>query len=114
MHQIARLRTPCEFPDNTHRLKGLSGFLSHTGGSVSRDTPAALLDAQDNDCDVIVSKIRGLKSITFVHGLDLIVRNSFYPLIFIPFIRRPDIVVVNSHNTAKLAEQISQLAIADG
>jgi len=49
MHQIARLRTPCEFPDNTHRLKGLSGLLSHTGGSVSRDTPAALLDAQDEE-----------------------------------------------------------------
>ena len=54
---------------------------------------------------VIVSKIRGLKSITFVHGLDLIVRNRIYQLTFIPFIRRSDIVVANSHNTARLAEQ---------
>jgi phosphatidylinositol alpha-1,6-mannosyltransferase len=58
---------------------------------------------------VIVSKIRGLKSITFVHGLDLIVRNRFYQLIFIPFIRRSDIVVANSHNTEKLAEQAGVL-----
>ena len=54
---------------------------------------------------VIVSKIHGLKSITFVHGLDLIVRNRIYQSIFIPFIRRSDIVVANSRNTARLAEQ---------
>jgi len=54
---------------------------------------------------VIVSKIHDLKSITFVHGLDLIVRNRIYQSIFIPFIRRSDIVVANSRNTAMLAEQ---------
>lgn len=54
---------------------------------------------------VIVSKIHGLKSITFVHGLDLIVKNRIYQSIFIPFIRRSDIVVANSRNTAMLAEQ---------
>ena len=54
---------------------------------------------------VIVSKIHDLKSITFVHGLDLIVRNRIYQSIFIPFIRRSDIVVANSRNTARLAEQ---------
>jgi phosphatidylinositol alpha-1,6-mannosyltransferase len=54
---------------------------------------------------VIVSTIRGLKSITFIHGLDLIVRSRIYQLIFIPFIRRSDIVVANSRNTARLAEQ---------
>lgn len=54
---------------------------------------------------VIVSKLRGMRSITFVHGLDLIVRNRIYQSVFIPFIRRSDIVVANSRNTAKLAEQ---------
>ena len=54
---------------------------------------------------VIVSTIRGLKSITFIHGLDLIVRNRIYQSIFIPFIRRSDILVANSRNTARLAEQ---------
>lgn len=55
---------------------------------------------------VIVSIIRNLKSITFVHGLDLIVRNRIYQSIFIPFIRHSDIVVANSRNTARLAEQV--------
>jgi phosphatidylinositol alpha-1,6-mannosyltransferase len=54
---------------------------------------------------VIVSTIRGLKSIAFIHGLDLIVRSRIYQLIFIPFIRHSDIVVANSRNTARLAEQ---------
>lgn len=54
---------------------------------------------------VIVSKIRGLKSITFVHGLDLVVQNRIYQSIFIPFIRQSDVVVANSHSTAKLAEK---------
>ena len=54
---------------------------------------------------VIVSKIRGFKSITFVHGLDLIVKNRIYQSIFLPFIRCSDIVLANSRNTARLAEQ---------
>jgi phosphatidylinositol alpha-1,6-mannosyltransferase len=53
---------------------------------------------------VIASKLCAMKSVTFVHGLDLIVRSRVYQLVFLPFIRRSDIVVANSHNTARLAK----------
>jgi len=52
---------------------------------------------------VIASKLCAMKSVTFVHGLDLIVKSRIYQLFFLPFIRRSDIVVANSHNTARLA-----------
>jgi phosphatidylinositol alpha-1,6-mannosyltransferase len=54
---------------------------------------------------VIASKLCAMKSVTFVHGLDLIVKSRIYQLVFLPFIRRSDIVVANSHNTARLARK---------
>lgn len=44
------------------------------------------------------------KVVTFVHGLDLVVSNSFYQMFFLPAIRKCDEVWVNSHNTGQLAK----------
>jgi len=55
---------------------------------------------------VIISRLRGIHSITFIHGLDLIANNRIYQNIFVPFIKYSDIVVANSHNTARLAEKV--------
>jgi phosphatidylinositol alpha-1,6-mannosyltransferase len=54
---------------------------------------------------VIISWLRGIPSITFIHGLDLIANNRIYQKIFVPFIKYSDVVVANSHNTAQLAEK---------
>jgi phosphatidylinositol alpha-1,6-mannosyltransferase len=39
----------------------------------------------------------------YVHGLDIVVANSLYRLVWLPFIRRADRIVANSRNTADLA-----------
>jgi len=52
----------------------------------------------------LVGKRFKVPIITFVHGLDLVVKNKIYQQVFVPAIRRSDIVIVNSHNTAKLAK----------
>ncbi len=52
----------------------------------------------------LVGKLFKIPVITFVHGLDLVVKNRLYQQIFVPAIKHSDIVIVNSHNTAKLAK----------
>ena len=52
----------------------------------------------------LVGKRFKIPVITFVHGLDLVVKNRIYQQVFVPAIKRSDIVIVNSHNTAKLAK----------
>ena len=47
--------------------------------------------------------IRGARNAVFVHGLDLVVANRLYQAIFVPAIRRHDLVIANSSNTRKLA-----------
>ena len=54
---------------------------------------------------MLASRLKGIPCITFVHGLDLIVKNRIYQKVFVPAIRRSDIVIANSANTARLAEQ---------
>lgn len=41
--------------------------------------------------------------VTFVHGLDLVLPNRLYQMLFLPAIRASDSIWVNSHNTQKLA-----------
>lgn len=51
---------------------------------------------------VILSKIQKIPSISFVHGLDLIVDSTIYQTFFIPFISRLSLVIANSTNTKNL------------
>ncbi len=53
---------------------------------------------------IIIGKLFKIPTITFLHGLDIVVENRFYEWIFLPVIRRSDKIIVNSFNTAKLAE----------
>jgi len=44
-----------------------------------------------------------IPAVSFVHGLDLIAENKVYQKFFVPWLRRMDIVIANSRNTARLA-----------
>lgn len=52
---------------------------------------------------VLISKLLGIPSIIYTHGLDLVTNNPVYQLVFIPFIRSGSTVIANSNNTARLA-----------
>ena len=45
----------------------------------------------------------GASFVVYLHGLDVIAPNFFYQAIWLPFIRRADLVLVNSRNTRRLA-----------
>ena len=47
-----------------------------------------------------IAKARG---VIFVHGLDLVVENRVYQHLFVPFLRRHDLVIANSQNTRRIA-----------
>jgi phosphatidylinositol alpha-1,6-mannosyltransferase len=53
----------------------------------------------------IVGRWYGAQVIVYVHGLDIIVPSVIYRLLWIPFIRRADRIIANSHATATLAVQ---------
>jgi phosphatidylinositol alpha-1,6-mannosyltransferase len=52
---------------------------------------------------VLLSKILRAKSIILVHGLDIVVDSRIYQTLFLPFLRRSDLIVSNSRNTTRLA-----------
>ena len=49
----------------------------------------------------------GARSIVYVHGLDLLVRNLLYKTFWLPTLRRFDQVIANSSNTAGIAVRMS-------
>jgi phosphatidylinositol alpha-1,6-mannosyltransferase len=54
---------------------------------------------------LLASRLRRIPCITFIHGLDLIVKNRVYQKVFVPAIRHSDLIIANSANTARLAEE---------
>ena len=50
-----------------------------------------------------LAKLSGARSILLLHGLDIIADSRLYQWLFVPFLRRADLVVCNSNNTARLA-----------
>jgi len=54
---------------------------------------------------VLISKLRNTRSMVLVHGLDLIASSRIYQAIFVPMIRHADVVIANSNNTARLAQE---------
>ena len=52
---------------------------------------------------VLLAGLFKAKSILMVHGLDIIVDSRLYQLLFVPFLRRADLVICNSKNTSDLA-----------
>lgn len=65
----------------------------HAGSGLA--TPAAWMAA----------RATGAKVTAFVHGLDLVADNRLYQSLFLPAIRRCDMVFANSHHTLALAQQ---------
>ena len=55
---------------------------------------------------LLIGTLFNIPVITFIHGLDLVVKNRIYQRIFVPAIRRCDKIIANSHNTALLAESV--------
>lgn len=53
----------------------------------------------------IIGRIYSIPVITFVYGLDLVVKNSIYQSCFVPFIKYSDMVITISENTKNLAVQ---------
>lgn len=47
---------------------------------------------------------RHIPSLTFLHGLDIVAKNPFYQNLWLPCLRKVDVVVTNSANTKRLAE----------
>ncbi|MGI9222162.1 MAG: glycosyltransferase family 4 protein [Woeseiaceae bacterium] len=52
---------------------------------------------------VVLAKVSGAKSILLLHGLDIIADSRAYQWFFVPFLRRADMAICNSKNTARLA-----------
>jgi phosphatidylinositol alpha-1,6-mannosyltransferase len=51
------------------------------------------------------ARLGGARSAVYLHGLDIVVRNRAYRLLWLPFIRRCDLAIANSRNTRELAIQ---------
>jgi phosphatidylinositol alpha-1,6-mannosyltransferase len=51
----------------------------------------------------LAARCSGAKAIVYLHGLDVVAPNRLYQWLWLPFIRRCDMVLVNSANTAQLA-----------
>ena len=54
---------------------------------------------------ILLAKISGAKSILLVHGLDIVADSRLYQWFFVPFLKRADLVVCNSRNTARLVTE---------
>jgi len=52
---------------------------------------------------VLLAKFTGAKTILLLHGLDIIVDSRLYQRLFVPLLKRVDLVMCNSKNTARLA-----------
>lgn len=50
------------------------------------------------------ARLVGARSAVYLHGLDLVAPSRVYQLLWLPFIRRCDIAIANSSNTARLAQ----------
>lgn len=51
----------------------------------------------------VAAKLSGAKVLVYLHGLDVIAPSRVYQSLWLPFIRRSDLVLVNSRHTATLA-----------
>ena len=52
---------------------------------------------------VLLAKFTGAKTILLLHGLDIIADSRLYQRFFVPMLKRVDLLVCNSKNTARLA-----------
>jgi phosphatidylinositol alpha-1,6-mannosyltransferase len=55
---------------------------------------------------LISAKLSGAKSTVYVHGLDIAVKHPIYKLIWLPAIKRMDLIIANSSATADLVRKM--------
>lgn len=55
---------------------------------------------------VLAARLTGGRCAIYVHGLDLVVQHRLYRAMWLPFLRRSDLCIANSHNTAQLAQDV--------
>jgi len=58
----------------------------------------------------LTSRMVGARAVVYVHGLDIVTESPIYRLLWLPFIRRCDVCIANSANTAGLAREAGVLA----
>jgi len=54
---------------------------------------------------VMLARLSGARSVLLLHGLDIIADSRVYQWLFVPFLRKADVVICNSRNTARLAAE---------
>jgi len=52
---------------------------------------------------ILLARLSGARSVVLLHGLDIIADSRAYQWFFVPLLRRADVAVCNSRNTARLA-----------
>ncbi len=55
----------------------------------------------------LAARIIGARCVVYLHGLDIIVKNTLYHVLWLPFFRHFDCVLVNSRSTRQLAIEVS-------
>lgn len=58
----------------------------------------------------VIGTLQKIKTVTYLHGLDIIARDFGYQQLFLPFIRRQNLLITNSQNTERLARKHGVLA----
>ncbi|MES1952402.1 group 1 glycosyl transferase [Salinisphaera sp. S4-8] len=58
----------------------------------------------------VTAKASGARSVAYVHGLDVSIASLSYRVLWLPFLRRVDRVIANSHATADLTRDIGVAA----
>ena len=79
--------------------------LSATARLAWRRRPAIVLAGSGLTAPLAWSaaRLRGARLVVYVHGLDLVAPSRVYQRLWLPFIRRADLVIANSANTRRLA-----------
>ena len=92
------------------RVKPLSAFLAatlwHAMRLAWRRKPEWIIAGSGLTAPIawMVSRCVGAKVAVYLHGLDIVVPSRVYQWLWLPFIRRCDLVLVNSSSTARLAQ----------
>lgn len=99
-------------PNNTRTLEtpaGLAGFLAASLWNAKVLCSDEWFDlviggsGVTAPCLAVLKRLYRLKTIIFLHGLDLVAPHFVYQCFFVPTVRKADLLIANSRNTALLA-----------
>lgn len=107
-----RSELPVELEVREVRVRPLWRFLlqawMHAMRFASMSRPQLVLAGSGLTAPIAVfaAWLAGGRSVVYAHGLDLVTRHPLYRALWLPFLRRCDLCIVNSFNTGRLAEQV--------